>query len=397
MIKKRIYLDNSATTPISKDVVKEMQKYFSESYGNASSLHYFGRQAKQAVESSRAKIAKLINAEIDEIIFTSCGTESNNLAILGVAKAYGDYGHIITSPIEHYSVLSPCNYLKNRNYQITYIDVNQSGIVSPTDLINSLQENTILISIMHANNEIGVIQPIEDIASKLYKINQTRKQKVYLHTDAIQTAGKLNINVKNLGIDLLSISAHKLHGPKGIGALYVKRGIKIFPILFGGHHEKNLRPGTENVLGIVGLSKSYEIAYNSLKDHYSHVLNLKRRLEEGILNDISDVTINTDKTNSLPHILNVSFKYIEGESLLLMLDMYGIAVSTGSACTSDSLNPSHVLTSIGLNTIAARGSIRFSLSYQNTLKEIDYVLSVLPKIVNDLRLMSPMWKKHTVY
>jgi cysteine desulfurase len=391
---KRIYLDNSATTSVNPRVKKDMQKYFSQMYGNASSLHYFGRQSKIVIENSRIQIAKFLNANPNEIFFTSCGTEANNIAILGILRAYGKIGHVVSSVIEHHSVLHTCEYLNQNGHMITYIKVDKNGIISVKDLINSLRDNTILLTVMHANNEIGSIQPIEDIAYELNKINANRKHKIYFHTDAVQTAGKIDIDVKKLGIDLLTISAHKLHGPKGIGILYIKNGTKILPIMFGGHHENGIRPGTENVSCIVGCAKACEVSYNNLNEHYEHVSKLRKKLEEGILNTITDVTINAGNSNVLANILNVSFKYIEGESLLLMLDMKGIAVSTGSACTSDASSPSHVLTAIGLSPILARSSIRFSFTYQNTITEIDYVLSVLPKLVNDLRLMSPIWKRN---
>jgi cysteine desulfurase len=393
MKRKRIYLDNSSTTLVSYEVKNCMQKYFSQIYGNASSIHYFGRTAKRVIENSRIQIAKCINANPNEIFFTSCGTESNNIAILGVLRAYGYFGHIVSSSIEHHSVLNTCEYLNKSGHIVTYIKVDKNGIISVKNLINSIRDNTILITIMHANNEIGSIQPIADIAYELNKINKDRKHKIYFHTDAIQTAGKVNIDVKQLDIDLLTMSAHKLNGPKGIGILYIKNGTKILPIMFGGHHEVGIRPGTENIPCIVGAAKAYEVACKNINEHYEYVSKLRKKLKEGILNTIPDVIVNADSSYVLPNILNVSFKYIEGESLLLMLDMKGIAVSTGSACSSDTLDPSHVLTAIGLNSILARSSIRFSFNYQNTMTEIDYVLSVLPKLVNDLRLMSPIWKK----
>jgi cysteine desulfurase len=392
MKQMRVYLDNSATTVVIPEVIKEMRQYFSDTYGNASSFHYFGRQAKMALENARTKIATLLNANPEEVFFTASGTESDNIAIFGTLNNCRKNSHIITSKIEHHAVLHSCKNLEKNGCEVTYLNVNDDGVISIDDFKKSIKSNTIIVSIMHANNEVGSIQPIEKIALELKKINEKRKDKIYFHTDAVQTAGKLILDVEKLGIDLLAISAHKLNGPKGVGALYVKKGTNISQIIFGGHHENGLRPGTENIPYISGFAKAFEFSSTKIKEHSEHVFTLKKRLRNGILNKIPDVIINGNFDKAIPNILNVSFNYVEGESLLLMLDMKGIAVSTGSACASSSSGPSHVLSAMGVDPIAIQGAIRFSFSYQNTEEEIDYVLKVLPKIVNDLRLMSPMWK-----
>ncbi|MDR2425829.1 MAG: IscS subfamily cysteine desulfurase [Endomicrobium sp.] len=392
MEKRKIYLDNSATTQVDEEVVKEMLPYFSQIYGNASSFHSFGREARTALDEARIKTASLLNASAEEIIFTSCGTESDNLAIFGILNAYGKKGHIITSKIEHHAVLHSCERLEKNGYEVTYIGVDKTGRVSVDDVLNAIKGNTLLITIMHANNEVGTIEPIEEIAAGLKIINENRKDKIYFHTDAVQTAGKIKLDVKKLGIDLLSLAAHKFHGPKGIGALYVKKGTNILPIVFGGHHENGLRPGTENVAFAKALAKALEISNRDMDTHNKYVLRLKEKLKKGILETIPEVFINGNAKNSTAGILNVNFTYIEGESLLLKLDMKAIAASTGSACASGSSDPSHVLTALRVDPVAAQGAIRFSLSHKNTEEEINYVLSVLPELVESLRAMSPVWQ-----
>lgn len=392
MEKKRIYLDNSATTPVHPEVVKVMRPYFSEIYGNASSFHSFGREAHTALVVSRAKTAAFINAEPDEIIFTGCGTESDNIAIFGILNAYGKKGHIITSKIEHHAVLYACRHLREQGYEVTFVDVDKEGRVAAEDIIKAVKDNTLLISIMHSNNEVGTIQPIEEISNALKSINDKRKDKIYFHTDAVQSAGKLPLDVKKLGVDLLSLAAHKFNGPKGVGALYIKKGANIKPIMFGGHHEGGLRPGTENIPYIVGLTKALNLAVSKMEEHGKYVLRLKEKLKKGILEKIPEVTVNGSSENAMPNILNISFKYIEGESLLAMLDMKGIAASTGSACASGEEASSHVLSAMCVDPIAAQGAIRFSFGYQNTEEEIDYVLEVLPEVVEKLRAMSPVYK-----
>jgi cysteine desulfurase len=388
----RVYLDNSATTAVIPEVIREMRQCFSDTYGNASSFHYFGRQAKMALENSRAKIAMLLNANPEEVFFTGSGTESDNIAIFGTLNDCKKNGHIITSKVEHHAVLYSCKNLEKNGYEVTYLNVNNDGIISVDDFKKAIQSNTVIVSIMHANNEVGSIQPIEKIAIELKRINEKRRDKIYFHTDAVQTAGKLILDVEKLGIDLLAVSAHKLNGPKGVGALYVKKGTNISQIIFGGHHENGLRPGTENVPCISGFAKAFEFSSAKIKEHSEHIFALKKKLKNGILNAIPDVIINGNSDKIIPNILSVSFNYVEGESLLLMLDMKGIAVSTGSACASGSSEPSHVLSAMGIDPIAAQGTIRFSFGHQNTEEEIDYVLKVLPKVVNDLRLMSPVWR-----
>jgi len=390
---RRVYLDNSATTAIYPEVVKEMQPYFSGFYGNASSLHWFGRQARTALNNARIKTAAMLNAEPEEIFFSSCGTESDNMAIFGILNACGEKGHIITSKIEHHAVLYSCKCLEELGYEITYLNVDSDGVISVEDLKKAVKGNTILVTIMHANNEIGAIQPIEDIAAELKKINAEREKKVYFHTDAVQTAGKFSLDVKKLGVDLLAISAHKFNGPKGIGALYVKRGVNISPMTFGGHQEGGLRPGTENIPYVVGFAKAFEISNAEIEEHNRKNLFLREKLKKGILDMIPEININGSGDKAVPNILNVSFNYIEGEALLLMLDMKGIAVSTGSACASGSSDPSHVLSAMGVDPVAAQGAIRFSFGCYNTEEDVDYVLKVLPEVVNRLRLMSPVWNQ----
>ncbi|MCA6084720.1 cysteine desulfurase family protein [Candidatus Endomicrobiellum agilis] len=393
MKRRRVYLDNSATTVVYPEVIKEMQSYFSDTYGNASSLHYFGRQAKIALDNARKKTAALLNASSEEIFFTGCGTESDNIAIFGILNAHKKKGHVITSRIEHHAVLYSCKHLEDNGYEVTYLDVDKDGIVSVEDLKEAVKDDTILVTIMHANNEVGSIQPIEEIALELKKINAKRKNKIYFHTDAVQTAGKLHLDVEKLGIDLLAISAHKFNGPKGVGALYVKKGTNISPITFGGHHENGLRSGTENISSISGFAKAFEISSSKIEECNKRILDLREKLKAGILSTIPEVIINGSGSKAVSNILNVSFNYIEGEALLLMLDMKGIAVSTGSACATGSAEPSHVLSAMGVNPVASQGAIRFSVGCYNTGEDVDYVLEVLPKAVNSLRSMSPVWNQ----
>lgn len=391
MKKRKVYLDNSATTYTRKEAVDAMMPYFYDIYGNASSVHKFGQDAKNALTEARFKFAELINAQYpDEIIFTSCGTESDNMAIIGVLKS-SEGKHIITSSIEHHAVLHTCGYLEKNGYKVDYIPVDSSGKVMLNVLKEKITDETAVISIMHANNEIGVIEPIEEISQIVSECNKNRKFPVIFHTDAVQTAGKIKLDVQKLGVDLLSVSAHKFYGPKGIGILYVKKGTKISPILHGGHHEHGLKPGTENIASIIGMTKALELANGEIEKENQKYNKLREKLKNGIIAKIPQSIINTDFSNSVPNVLNVSFKSIEGESLLLMLDMEGIAVSTGSACASGSTEPSHVLQAIGLDPVTAQGAIRFSLGKQNTEEDIDYVLEVLPKMVEKVRKMSPVW------
>lgn len=392
MEKRKVYLDNSATTQVAEEVVQEMLPYFSQIYGNASSFHEFGRLAKEALEEARAKTALLINADADEIIFTGCGTESDNMAIFGIVNASGKKAHLITSKVEHHAVLYSCHHLEKLGHEVTYLDVDKTGIISIEDLKKAVKDNTVLVSIMHANNEVGTIQPVEEIGAFLKELNKSRKDKIYFHTDAVQTAGKLPLDVGSLGVDLLSLAAHKFYGPKGVGVLYVRKGAHITPIMFGGHHEKGLRPGTENYAFAKGLAKAFDMAVDGIEFHDKHTSALREKLKKGILETIPEVVVNGSDKKSVSNILNVSFKYIEGESLLAMLDMNGIAASTGSACASGSSEPSHVLAAMCVDPIDAQGAIRFSFGYKNTEEEVDYVLEVLPSIVEKLRNMSPVWQ-----
>ncbi len=378
-----IYMDHSSTTPADPEVTEAMLPYFSEKFGNPSSLYTIGRQARKAIEESRQKVADLIGAKKEEIIFTGSGTESDNLAIKGLAyknRKKGD--HIITSSIEHHAVLHTCKYLETQGFKVTYLPVSKEGIVNPSDIEKAITPNTLLITIMHANNEIGTIQPIEDIG----KI--AKEKNIPFHTDAVQTTGKLPINVDSLGVNMLSISAHKLYGPKGVGALYLRKGTFVEPMLHGGGHERNIRSSTENVPGIVGFGKAAELAKERLAEREKIAI-LRDSLITGLL-EIKDSYLNGHPTKRLPDNANVRFSYIEGESMILNLDMKGVAASTGSACSSTSLEPSHVLMAIGLKPEEAHGSLRLTLGRNNTQEDVDHVVSVLPEIVNKLRMMSPL-------
>ncbi|MBM4271652.1 MAG: cysteine desulfurase NifS [Deltaproteobacteria bacterium] len=389
---KRIYLDYAATTPVDVRVVKAMLPHFTEIYGNPSSLHAFGQEAKHVVEESRHTVASFIGAKPEEIIFTSGGTESNNFTIGGIAHARSDKGnHIITSRIEHHAILEPCHFLEKEGFQVTYLPVDKYGLVDPGDVRKAINAKTILISIMHANNEIGTIQPIAEIGSI------ARENGVYFHTDAVQTFGHLPVDVDELNLDLLSASGHKLYGPKGVGIIYARKGIRMSPFMQGGGQEKGRRASTHNVPGIVGLGKAVDLAKEEMGQEIEHLTVLRDRLIQGILNAIEYSSLNGHPTKRLPNNVNVSIAYVEGESMLLNLDMEGIACSTGSACSSASLEPSHVLTAIGLPHELAHGSLRFSLGRPTTSDDINYVLSVLPGIVGKLRAMSPLYKKEVKY
>jgi cysteine desulfurase len=388
---RKIYMDHAATTPVDPRVMEAMQPYFSEKYGNPSSLYSFAQEARSAMEEAREKVADLINASPQEIIFTSGGTESDNLALKGVAFANRDKGkHIITTAIEHHAVLNPCEWLEKQGFEVTYLPVDKDGIVSPESVEEEIRKDTILISIMHANNEIGTIEPIEEIG----KI--AREKEVYFHTDAVQSVGKIPVDVDKMNVDLLSISAHKMYGPKGVGALYVRRGTKISALSHGGGHERNLRSGTENVPGIVGLGKAAELASKEMEKEAKRLIKLRDRLIDGALK-IENSWLNGHRTQRLPNNVNLGFKFIEGESLILELDFNGIYANTGSACSSKSLKPSHVLTAIGLRPEETHGSLRLTLGKQNTHEDVDYVLEVLPKVVERLRAISPFKKDFRDY
>lgn len=379
----KVYMDYAATTPIDPRVFKVMRPYFSKKFGNTMSLHSFGREAKKALEDSREKIAKVINANPSEIIFTSGATESNNLALKGIAFANKKKGkHLIVSSIEHHCVLDSARWLEKQGFEITYLKVDKHGLVDLAELEDSIREDTILVSIMHANNEVGTIEPIKEIG----KI--CREKGVYFHTDAAQSFGKIPIDVKKMNVDLLTASSHKIYGPKGVGFLFIREGVEIEPLLHGGGHEFGLRSSTVNVAGIVGFAEAAEIARKEMKMEAERLTKLRRKLERGVLK-IKNSHLNGHPIKRLPNISNFWFDFIEGEALVMYLDQKGIAASTGSACSSESLEPSHVLLAIGLKPHQAQGSLRLSIGRFTTKKEVDYVLKVLPEVVERLRRISP--------
>ncbi len=383
---KLIYMDYAATTYTKPEVLQEMLPYFTEYYGNPSSIYSIASDTKNAVDAARTKVAKAINADRDEIYFTGGGSEADNWALKGIASAHKNKGnHIITSAIEHHAILHACEYLEKNGFEVTYLPVDEYGMISIEDLKNAITDKTILVSIMFANNEIGTIEPIKEIG----KI--CREEKIFFHTDAVQAVGNLPVDVKEMNIDLLSLAAHKFYGPKGIGALYIRKGIKIDNLIHGGGQERTRRAGTENVAGIVGLGKAIELAAENLEEHTKKLVYLRDKLIDGLLK-IPHTRLNGPTgENRLPGNVNVCFRFIEGESVLLMLDMDGICASSGSACTSGSLDPSHVLLAIGLPHEIAHGSLRLSIGDGTTEEEVDYALSVIPGIVERLRNMSPLW------
>ncbi|PRX24226.1 cysteine desulfurase [Orenia metallireducens] len=385
---KRVYMDNGATTPTAPEVLEVMKPYFTDVFGNASSFHSFGREARNAITEARDSVAKLIGADDSrEIVFTSGGTEADNYAIKGVAEALEKKGkHIITSSIEHHAVLHTCQYLeKKKGFEVTYLPVDEDGMVNPADVKDAIKEDTILITIMMANNEVGTIQPI-------VKIGEIAKEAgVTFHTDAVQAVGSIPVDVNQLNVDLLSLSGHKFNAPKGIGALYIRKGTKVAKYLHGGAQERNRRATTENVPGIVGLGKACEIALNAMDEKSAKLIALRDRLISGIEEQVDYVKLNGHRTERLPGNVNFSIRYIEGESILMKLDLEGIAASSGSACTSGSLDPSHVLLAMGLTHEVAHGSLRLTLGNYNTEEDVDRILDVLPKVVTDLRAMSPIY------
>lgn len=384
----KVYLDYAATTPVSKEVLDEMLPYFSEFFGNPSSIHIYGRESKKAIDIARDRVAKSLGAKPEEIFFTAGGSEADNWAIKGTAYALKTKGnHIITTKIEHHAVLHTCQYLEKEGFEVTYLDVDEYGMIRLEDLKNAIKDTTILITIMYANNEIGTIQPIPEVAQI------ARERSIIFHTDAVQAYGNIEINAETLGADLISVSAHKIYGPKGVGALYIKKGIKINPLLHGGAQEKRRRAGTENLPGIIGFGKAAEIASQNIADHNKHLINLRDQLIDKLMKKIPYTRLNGHPTKRLPGNVNMSFEFIEGESLLLSLDMVGIAGSSGSACTSGSLDPSHVLMAIGLSHEIAHGSLRLTVGTPTTQEEIDYVVEKLPPIVERLRQMSPLYEK----
>jgi cysteine desulfurase len=388
---KRVYFDNNATTPLAPEVFEVMRPYMLEDYGNASSIHWFGQRAKAGVEKAREQVARLLNARNTEIVFTSGGTESDNTAILGIVEAArGEHKHVVTTTIEHPAVLSTAKLLERRGVSVTYVRVGSSGVIDPDDVAGALRPETVLISVMHANNELGTIQPLEEIG------RMARERDIYFHTDAVQSTGKISVDVEKLGVDLLALSGHKLNGPKGVGALYVRKGTTLRPLLHGGHHERDRRPGTENVAGIVGLGAAAEIARVHMNEEITRVAALRDRLEAGILDSVPFVVGHGDRSHRVPGTTNLTFDYIEGEGFVIAMDLRGIACSTGSACSSGSLEPSHVLTAIGLKPEQARASIRFSLGRFNTDDDVDAALKILPAVVEQLRSVSPHYRKETV-
>jgi len=385
---KRVYLDYAATSPVKDEVLKEMLPYFTNIFGNPSSVYSYARESKKAIDNARDIVAATINAKAKEIYFTGSGSEADNWAIKGVASALKNKGkHIITSKIEHHAVLHTCEYLEKEGFEVTYLDVDENGFVNLDDLENSIRKDTVLISIMYANNEIGTILPIKQI------VEIAKRKGVLVHTDAVQAYGNISIDVIDLGVDLLSLSAHKIYGPKGVGALYIKRGTKINSLIYGGAQEMKKRAGTENIAGIIGFAKAAELAIENIEEHATKLKKLRDKLIEEITKTIPHIRLNGDRVKRLPGNVNICFEYIEGEALLLSLDLVGIAASSGSACTSGSLDPSHVLMAIGLTHEIAHGSLRLSIGDFNTEEDIDYVLKELPPIVQRLRDMSPLYEK----
>lgn len=388
----KVYMDNAATTKLSPDVLNAMMPYLTDIYGNASSVHAFGREAREGVEHARNQVAAAINASPDEIFFTAGGTESDNMAIKGVAHKYAKKGkHIITTAIEHHAVLHTCEALEKEGYEVTYLPVDEDGLISVEQVRAAMRDDTILVTVMFANNEVGTIEPIAEIGALC------RERNVLFHTDAVQAVCHVPIDVKAMNIDLMSISAHKFHGPKGIGALYCRKGIVLEPVIVGGAQERKRRAGTENVAGIVGLGAAIERAHKNMAADMARVSALRDKLISGILKNIPHVKLNGHPTQRLPQNVNFSIRYIEGESILLMLDINGIAASSGSACTSGSLDPSHVLLAMGIPHEIAHGSLRLTLSDMTTDEEVDYVLETLTKTVKRLRDMSPLVPAGTVY
>ena len=384
---RRIYLDHAATTPTHPEVVKAMLPYFTDAFGNPSSIYSYGLEAKGAIEEARTKVAELIGARSEEIIFTSGGTEADNFALKGVAYANEHKGnHIITTPIEHHAVMEACKFLERRGFRITYLSVDEYGLVDPQDVKKAITDKTILISVMHASNEIGTIEPISEIG----KI--AKEAGVYFHTDAVQAVGHIPVNVDELKVDLLSISAHKLYGPKGAGALYIRKGTRSVSLIHGGEQEKRRRAGTENVPAIVGLGKAVELAGQTMNREVERLSYLRDKLIEGLVERIDNIRLNGHPRKRLPNNVNVSVDFVEGESMLLNLDLEGICASTGSACSSSSLEPSHVLLALGLPAEQAHGSLRFTFGRENTEEDMERVLEVLPGIVAGLRTMSPLLK-----
>jgi cysteine desulfurase len=385
---RRIYLDNNASMPVLPEVVEAMRPYFGEHFGNASSIHHHGQETRAAVERARNSVASLLGCRVQEIVFTSGGTEGDNLAISGLT---GEGDHVITSSIEHHAVLHACRHLEEMGCAVTWLPVDSRSLVDPDDVRRALRPNTKLISIMTANNETGVLQPVEDIGKIAAEAD------VYFHTDAVQAAGKVPIDVKNIGCDALSISGHKMHAPQGVGALYVRRGTHLQPLFYGGRHERSRRAGTENVPGIVALGKAAELAMQGFERGDDKKMSaLRDRLQQGILGQVEEAAVNGEGAPRVPNTSNIYFDHIEGEAMVISLDLKGLAVSTGAACSSGAIEPSHVLTAMGLRADRARASIRFSLGKQNIDEDIDFALALVPEAVARLRELSPAYKKMVV-
>ena len=380
-----IYVDNNATTQVAPQVLEEMLPYFHDLYGNPSSMHTFGGQVEQKLREAREKVASLIGATPDEIVFTSCGSESDNTAIRSAIASYPDRKHIITTRVEHPAIKNLCEYLSKHGYRVTYLPVDRQGRLNLDHLHKSLSNDTAIVSIMWANNETGVVFPIEEIAQVV------RERGIVFHTDAVQAVGKIPVNVQEVPVDMLSLSGHKIHAPKGVAALYVRRGAKFSPFLIGGHQERGRRGGTENVASIIGLGRACELAAGHIKEESGRVKYLRDKLENEILKRVPNAMVNGERKHRLPNTTSISFEYVEGEAILLMMNEFGICASSGSACTSGSLEPSHVLRAMGVPFTAAHGSIRFSLSIYNTEEEIDSIIEKLPPIIERLRELSPYW------
>ncbi len=385
---KTVYVDNNATTKVAPEVLEEMLPYFSELYGNPSSMHFFGGQVQKKVNEAREKVADLLGADPPEIVFTSCGTESDNAAILGTLDSYPEKRHLITTRVEHPAIGNVGTYLGRKGYRVSELSVDREGRLDVDELRESFTDETALVTIMYANNETGVIFPIEEIGEIV------KAKGIPFHTDAVQTVGKIPINMKKSKVDMLSLSGHKLHAPKGIGVLYIRKGTKFSPFMIGGHQEKGRRGGTENVPYIIGLGKACELAKRHLDEENTRIKVLRDYLEAKLLEKIPNTLVNGDRNHRLPNTVSVSFEYVEGESILLLLSDLGICASSGSACTSGSLEPSHVLRAMGVPFTAAHGSIRFSLSIYNTKEEMDYIIEHLPPIIQRLRDISPFWKDY---
>lgn len=385
---KKVYFDHNATTPIHPEVRKSIEPFLNEKFGNPSSIHWAGREVRAYVEEAREKVANLVNADPSEIIFTSCGSEGDNMAIKGVLMGNLNKGrHIVTTVVEHPAVYRTCKFLEGFNFEVTYVPVDSYGMIDPDNIRKAIKKDTVLISVMYANNETGNLFPIKEIAQI------AKERDIVFHTDAVQVVGKTPIDVKELGVDILTASGHKFNAPKGIGFQYIRKGVKVLPLISGGHQERELRAGTENMLGIVAIGEASRIAKEEMEEKSKYIGYLRDKLEKGILNTIPDTVINGHPEKRLYNTTNISFKYIEAEALLVMLDMNGIAVSTGSACSSGATEPSYVLQAMNLDPLCSRGALRFSLGYGNTEEDVDYCLSVLPPLVEKIRKMSPFYKK----